>query len=549
MRLRPGAPPPDLAGLLNGRGRVLIRSSRILAGDDHRPADAMLLDGERIAAVGSEALAEAAGVRPARALDLPHTVLVPGFIDAHTHLVHLGLGLGRLDLGAAASSGDALDMVRAALRGHDPERPFIAEGWDDGAWAAGDGLTRAALDALAPRTPLILRRVCGHLAIANGEALAALRRRAPHAAYLAAGLVDAARGVLLEDAAMRLREVFPPTAAEIDAALDRAEAHALALGVTSVHDIAEREGIAAFAARRREGRLGLRVTVHADRKQLPALARLGVGSGPGDAWLKLGGIKLYLDGSLGARTAALRAPYADRPADRGRLLLPEPVLVPLVRRIDALGVTAVLHAIGDAAIAAALTALEALGPAAVRARRHRIEHAELMPDDLVERMAAIGATASMQPNFPDLWGHAGGMYERAVGRERLQVMNRFRTLRAAGIPLAFGSDCMPMGPLAGLRGAIAHPIAEERLPGSAALAAYTQGSAWAAFAAHETGTLAPGMLADFVLLDRDPFTTGSSSEECRVVATVIGGRLRSMAPGPAPAAGSTDIASSQRESR
>jgi predicted amidohydrolase YtcJ len=537
--MRPGgsAHPPDLAALLDGHGRVLIRSPRILAGEGHRPTEAILLDGERIAALGGDAMRAAlGGERPARTVDLPGTVVVPGFIDAHTHLVHLGLGLGRLDLGGAVSSAEALDQVRVALAVHDPDRPFIAENWDDGRWSPGDRLARPALDALAPRTPVILRRVCGHLAIANGAALDALGARAAHASHLAQGLVDAPRGLLLEDAAMRLREVFPPTPAEIDAALDRAEAHAHSLGVTGVHDIAEREGIAAFSARRREGRLRLRVTVHVDRMQVPALARLGLGSGPGDSWLKLGGVKLYLDGSLGARTAALRAPYADRPAERGRLLLPESALLPLVRRIDAMGVTAVLHAIGDAAIATALAALAALGPAAVRARRHRIEHAELMPDDLVRRMADIGATASMQPNFPDLWGHEGGMYERAVGRERLQVMNRFHTLRAAGIPLAFGSDCMPMGPVAGLRGATAHPLAGERLSASAALAAYTQGAARAGFSELEMGTIAPGMLADLTVLDRDPSAIGAPGEECRVLATVIGGRLHFSALDPPPAA-------------
>jgi len=515
---------PDLARHLDGRSTTLLTGGRIVL-HDGRQSDALLIAGERILAVGPGARAAAAALTPpVPRLELPPVTVLPGFIDAHTHLVHQGLELARLDLGAAASSREALERVGAALAAHDPDRPFIAEGFDDTAWTGGN-IERAMLDRLAPRTPLIVRRVCGHLAVANGAALAALAAHPAAASYAERGLIAAESGVLLEDAAMRLRSLFPPTAAELDQAVASAEEMALQLGITSAHDIEDQAGIAALARRRRASKLAIRITVHAAEEQLSGLEALGLGSGPGDPWLKLGGVKLFLDGSIGARTAALRTPFADRVGDHGRLLFATPDLAHLVQRIDATGSTAVLHAIGDAAIDQALTVLEALGRERVSAARHRIEHLELTPDELVDRLARVGATASMQPNFVDRWGGRGGLYEQALGPERVRQMNRFGTLRARGIPLAFGSDCMPLGPLAGLRGAIAHPIRAERLSLPEALSAYSAGSARAAFSEGEAGAIAPGLLADLVLIAGDLFQSADPAAS-PIAATIVGGRLR-----------------------
>jgi predicted amidohydrolase YtcJ len=525
---------PALARHLDGRTSVLLTGARIVLQGGSR-TDAVLIAGERILAVGPEARAAASTLAPpAVELELPAlppVTVLPGFIDAHTHLVHQGLELARLDLGPAASSHEAIARVQAALAEHDPDRPFIAEGFDDSSWPAGR-LERAMLDRIAPHTAIILRRVCGHLAVANGAALAALAAHPMAASYAERGLIAAESGVLLEDAAMRLRSLFPPTAAELDQAVATAEAMALRLGITSAHDIEDQAGISALARRRRASALALRITVHAAEEQLAGLEVLGIGGGPGDPWLKLGGVKLFLDGSIGARTAALRIPFADR-QDRGRLLFETSELKALVRRIDAAGSTAVLHAIGDAAIDQALTALEDLGPQAVRAARHRIEHLELTPDDLIDRLAQVGATASMQPNFVDRWGGRGGLYEQALGPERVRRMNRFRTVLEREIPLAFGSDCMPLGPLSGLRGAISHPVPEERLSLAEALAAYSAGGARAAFSEPETGAIAPGRWADLVLVAGDLFASADPAAS-QVLATIVGGRLRYAAGQQAP---------------
>ncbi len=520
---------PLRLGDLDGRGRVLIRNTRVLVAGG-RTTDALLIDGDRILAIGEAAKAEAAAAggralsKPGtavRELALPGLALLPGFIDAHTHLVHMGFGFSRLQLEGAPSAGAVLERVRAALADHDPSHPLIGERWDDSIWPLGDRIKRADLDRLAPSTPIVLRRVCGHKAVVNGAAISRLAHQPQASDYTSAGFIDAPNGILVEDAAMRLGELFPPDAAEVSAALTAALAHAARLGITGAHDIVTPAALRAHQEHRRSGRLTLRITAHVGIEHLDALDAIGLASGLGDAELRLGGVKLYLDGSLGARTAALSSPYADRPDQCGLLLIDENRLIPLLERIDGLGLTAVIHAIGDRAIAAALTALESLGPAAVRAHRHRIEHFELTPDPLIERMARIGATASMQPNFVARWGATNGMYATALGFSRLREMNRFHTLAERGVPLAFGSDVMPMGPLAGISGAVNHPLTEERLTPLSAIEAYTHGSARASFAESETGSIEPGKLADLTILDRDPLT---EIESCRVMATLVGGR-------------------------
>jgi predicted amidohydrolase YtcJ len=517
--------PGERFTVLDGRSTVLIRESKVLL-DGGRAADALLVQASRIRAVGEPARALAAAEPPGQVheLALPGLTIAAGFIDAHTHVVHMGMGLARPNLAGAPSAAAAIERVRMVLADHPPERPLIAEQWDDSGWAPGDRLQRADLDRLASSTPIVMRSVCCHRAVANGAALAGLARHPDAARYAARGLVDATSGTLIEDAAMRLGEVFPPGEDEVSAALDAALAHAARLGVTGVHDIVTSRAMRVQQTYRRNGRLTLRITAHVAIEHLDALERLGLISGLGDEWFKLGGVKLFLDGSLGACTASLTQPYADRPGEQGLLLIDPEQLHLRLRQIDSLGLQALIHAIGDRAIAAALDALEPLGPEAVRERRHRLEHCEQTPDELVERLARIGATASMQPNFVTQWGMPGGMYGIRLGSLRVREMNRFRSLDECGVPIAFGSDCMPMGPLAGMNGAVNHPLETERLTASQALAAYTLGSARAGFAEAETGSIEAGKLADFVILEGDPISARDPGADCRVVGTIVGGK-------------------------
>jgi predicted amidohydrolase YtcJ len=248
---------------------------------------------------------------------------------------------------------------------------------------------------------------------------------------------------------------------------------------------------------------------------LQAEVEAAAGSGP-DAGLRFLGIKIFTDGSLGAHTAFLRRPYADAPATRGTPLYARQELDGLARRVDAAGYQLMVHAIGDAGLDLALDALEPVLRGGNRLR-HRIEHAEVTPPDLVARLAASGVRVCVQPNFARRWSQPGGMNEQRLG-ERLVHCNAYRSLHAAGIRLAFGSDTMPLGPTYGLAGAVAHPLAPERLDAGTALHLYT---AAAAELVGATGRIAPGSPADLVVLEVGP---AAAAGGFAVEATFVAGR-------------------------
>jgi predicted amidohydrolase YtcJ len=374
--------------------------------------------------------------------------------------------------------------------------------------------------------------VCGHKAVANRAALAALH------AHAEAGIdtrdIDDSSGVLLGTASRKARRALPPAAEERAAAIEHALREAAAHGVTAVHDIGNRPSLELLTACRDQHRLTTRVLFHMNgTESLDEIEAAEQEHGDGE-WLVFGGIKLYLDGSIGARTAALREPYAGTSGERGELHLGADELESSVALIHQRGRQAVLHAIGDRAIEQALAALAPLGADQVRGRGHRIEHLELVPPDLLDRMADSGAIASMQPNFVWQWQGDGGLYEQRLGRARWRWMNRFRSIVQRGIPLVFGSDCMPLGPLGGITGAVEHPQQIERLSVCEAIHACTRAAAAIAPHGIASGRLAPGDPADFVILDRDPLASGRPAE-VRVLATVVGGRLVH----PSPASGAT----------
>ncbi|MGD8394577.1 MAG: amidohydrolase family protein [Candidatus Eiseniibacteriota bacterium] len=529
---------------LDGHGRVLFTGGTILIdAASGSTTDALLVDGARIAAHGAAARAAAAtGDRSVEGqgdgrcsvdvvtVALGGRALLPGFIDAHTHLAHRGFALTGLDLSGTRSAREVIERTREALAKQEPGRPLIGEGWDDSTWVTGgaglaETLDGTALDRLSAETPILLRRVCGHKAAANRVAIDTLLRQDP--TLDRPQLVDRRRGLLLELAALRLRRAFAPTASEIEVALHAAVAEALSHGITAVHDLGDAAALAAAAALRARGEAGLRTVFHmsgADRMTRRAEATATIGD---DAWLRVGGVKLFLDGSVGARTAALEAPYQrpdGGPAEHGQLLLDPATLEHQIAAIHARGWQAVVHVIGDRAIARALDAFARLGPAACRERRHRLEHVELLPPALLERLAASGLTVCLQPNFIAQWQAPGGLYMRMLGEERWRWMNRLGAIHEHQIPLAFGSDCMPLGPLYGIGAAVHHPVDSERLTVDEALAAYTTAADAASPAAEPLGTLEIGRRADCVLLDRDPRGVADPAAS-RVLATVVDGRL------------------------
>ena len=503
----------------------LIVQGRILAMDYARPtAEAMALGGGRILAVGTEARADRWRGRRTKVWTLrDRQTVVPGFIDAHAHLAHDAWRRTWVDLGGGKSLDQAIGTLRARVAKARPGEWIIARGWDESAWPVKRYLTRHDLDRVSVSHPILANRVDGHMCSVNTAVL----RKVPFAGAEAGVEREpdgTPSGVLMEEAAERAREAIPPpTDAAWAKLLARAIAFAHRLGITSVHDVVDAHHIHAYQRLRAEGRLTIRAYLLPYDGLLEGLVASGLRTGFGDAWLRLGAIKVFADGSLGARTAALFDPYDDDVRATGRLNRSPKDLTARLARSHAAGFQLAVHAIGDRAVDVVVEAFSKILEGEARDRRHRIEHFELPTEETLDRMKGLGLIASMQPNFVGRWSHPGELYERRLGRDRLEQNNPYRDILRRRIPLAFGSDGMPYGPLFGLAGAVGAPFASQRIAASEAIQAYTAGGAFAGFAESEVGTLAAGKLADFVVLSGDP--RRDPVGDLAVDATVVGGSV------------------------
>ncbi len=497
---------------------LLLEHARVISMDPTRPeAEAVLCRHGRIEAVGTTEQLEKLLRSTDTRFDCGNLPLVPGLIDSHTHFLSLGLKRLRVDLSGARDRAAALAQLRTrALAAREGEWVYGID-FDESRWEGDRALpTREDLDrVVSARHRVVMRRVCGHIAVANTLALEAVSAAWDH--------VDRATGVMKEGVVERLSEVVGTTEEEARKAIEVATRLAYERGVTSVVDIVDARTLVTYLDMDGQGRMGIRVFCALNDRDLPASGASGVRAvrGSEGGMVHLVGVKAYLDGSLGARTAALSAPYADDPTTSGELFYDLERLRALVRNAKARGLQLFLHAIGDRAIQLALDALAAeVAPGDLL--RHRIEHLECYTHDQLHRMKELRVVASIQPNFAAQWAGPGGMNEQRLGPERARACDGLRDVWSHGMPLAFGSDCMPFGPMLGLQGAVNHPVEEQSLPVMVALRAYTAGSAYAVHAEDWLGMISPGMAADLVLLS-DDLEEAEDLSRVRPVLTVLGG--------------------------
>ncbi len=473
-------------------------------------ADAVLLRDGRVHAVGARP--ELAALEPrARVVDAAGATVTPGLVDAHLHLVPWARGRRQPDLAGQRSRAAALAAVAAALAALPPgTEPVVGRGWDDDGWEAPP--ERSALDALAPDRPVLLHRHDFHALWVNGAALRAARITRetpdPHGGRFERDAAGEPTGVVREDAVRAFQPLDDRAVPAPDAAVLDAAAHALhAEGVTAVHDY-QRNAEDWHRMHALAGRARLRVLQHVGLEQMREATRTGLRGGEGDDWFRTGSLKLFADGTLGSRTAAMFEPYGDAPG-RGMTLIEPDALAELVSEAAGAGFSVAIHAIGDAAVRHSLDAIAAHRDRLARlALPPRIEHAQLVHDEDVPRFAALGVAASMQPQH----AASDAPYARRAWGKRCRLAYAWRTLLEAGAPLAFGSDAPVEPPSAslGLACAVArltadgkpfHP--EQAIPLDAALQAYTSGSARLAAGRLGRGTLEPGEPADVVVWDRD----------------------------------------------
>jgi adenine phosphoribosyltransferase len=470
--------------------------------------------------------------QPAFRLDGKGQTLLPGMIDSHGHVMGLGFQQLNLDLSNTKTLADALAKIAAHARDNPSRKWIIGRGWNQEVWGLGRFPTAADLDAVVSDVPVWLERVDGHAGWANSAAMAVAGVSAKTVAP-AGGRVETLGGKpsgIFVDAAQALIERFVPLplSKERDLAFVKAQTALLSRGVTSVADMGT--SVEDWNTYRRAGDRGaLRMRIFSYARGIePMLAIAGGEPTPWlyDARLRMAGVKLVMDGALGSRGAWLKSPYADKPGERGLQLLSDAQLRNLMTRASMDGFQLAVHAIGDAANSAVLGAIEELSDTFTGDRRWRIEHAQVIASDDLPRFARHGIIASMQPV------HRKSdrlMAEARLGADRMSGAYAWNALLGVGGKLAFGTDTPVEAPdpFANMAFAISPDDAsvQQNVTPQQALAAYTSAGATAAFAEAQTGRIAPGLYADFILVDRDPLAaTPEQLRNMLVNETWVGGQ-------------------------
>jgi predicted amidohydrolase YtcJ len=460
--------------------------------------------------------------RADRVVDLSGATITPGFVDAHVHLTGTGIHHRAPEVRKTSSAAALLEVLRTVADAR--PGPILVHGWDETRWTSPEPPTIQDLDRVVDR-PLMAMRVDGHVALAN------------HAAISAAGLDDvegverdrdgAPTGRVARRANTVLRGWIERHLDPLEVEQLQLEAASLAVarGITCVHEMSLPEDrgtrdLEILLGHR--GRLPVDVVPYVGTTDVASVIELGITTIGGD---------VSLDGSVGARTAWIRDPYADG-SGGGTSYYTDDEVAQFFHAGHLAGLQLAVHAIGDAAIDQAIRAWERVysslgsrGRRHFRARRHRIEHFELVDAELLERAAALGLAASVQPAFDAEWGHGGGLYELALGEGRAARMNPFRSIVGRGIELGAGSDSpvTSLDPLAGVAALQEHHDPTEAMSRGEAIRLFTVGSARLAHHDNKKGALAPGAHADFVAWDGNIFEAETLGD-VRPVLTVSLGR-------------------------
>ncbi len=529
---------------------LVLTNGRIWTVNRSQPeAEALAVWHGRVLAVGRSASLKRLVGPKTRVIDLQGRRVVPGFYDSHVHLLGSGLRLGEVALKDAKDEAEFGRRLREFDRKLPRDRCLLGGEWDHDRTFGGQLPTAALLDRYVADRPVFMRRYDGHMAVVNSRVL--------KLANITAQTPDPPGGViyrqpgskeptgLLRDNAMDLvTPLIPALSDEAIIEAVRAALHeARRAGVTSMQDMdgsdppTRRRLFRVYQQLARTGRLTARIDLRWPLADWNELARLGAEVGLGDDWVRIGGLKGFVDGSLGSSTAKMYEPYVNEPGSTGVFVTPLHKLREYIQAADRVGLSVAVHAIGDRANAEILDIFaeveRANGP---RDRRFRIEHAQhLRPEDY-PRFRQLGVLASMQPY------HAiddGRWAEGRIGGRRCASSYAFRSLLDAGARLAFGSDwsVAPLEPLPGIDAAVnrrtldgKHPngwFPEQRIGVAEAVEAYTLTSAYAGFEEKERGSLEPGKLADLVVLSRDILDPAQRDHiaETEVLLTMVGGKV------------------------
>jgi len=512
---------------------VLLNGNFITMNPAQPHAQAVAIKDTKITEVGTNRKIKPWMGNKTKIIDLRGKTVVPGLIDTHVHMANFGKSLTRIDLRGAKSIKEIQKKVKERAGETPRGRWILGRGWDQDRLREKRYPTRWDLDETSPHHPVVLNRVCGHVSVVNTKALrlAGITKetRPPRGGQIDRDPKTSEPTGILRENAMKLvwDRVPEPSEEELINACSLACRKAVEAGLTSVHwFVYEPNEIRILQKLKAQGKLPLRAYIVTPAELFGCLRDAGLVTGFGDHVTRLGSIKILADGSLGARTAALKKPYNDDTSTKGMIVCGQRELYNLVTEAHKAGFQLAVHAIGDRAIESVLTAFErVLEQTPKEDHRHRIEHASVLNKRLIQRMRKLGIIASVQPHFviSDFW-----VVDR-VGRARGRWVYPFKTLIHEGVVSAGGSDCPvePISPLLGIYAAVARrSFPQERVTVDEALRMYTVDAAFASFEEDVKGSIAVGKLADVTVLSGDPRKVAPNKiKDVAIEMTIVGGRI------------------------
>ena len=530
---------------------LVFTNGHIYTQEPSRPgATALAIRDNKILALGTNDQMKALLGPGGEWIDLAGRAVTPGLVDAHVHFQWYAINLTRVDLFEVPTRAEALRRVAAeAARlaaSARPEHWLQGRGWSQDLWPGRGFPTAADLDQVAGHLPVYLSHKSGHAAWVNSRALR-LAGVDAHTPDPAGGQIqrDASgqpTGILFETAMNLVADhIPPPSQAQIVAAMRQAQAQCWQAGLTGLHDFDGRESFLALQTLHQNGELGLRIVKNIPAYRVEHAVGVGLRSGFGDDWLRIGGVKIFADGALGPRTALMIAPYEGEPHNRGLAVTDKEEMMSIASQASAAGLSVTIHAIGDRANHDVLDVYEAVRHEEATQRpqaaplRHRIEHVQVMHPDDFARLAQLNVIASMQPT------HATSdreMADRYWGA-RAQYSYAWRTVQQTGATLVFGSDCPieAIAPLPGIYAAVTRTrpgqdLAQSWYPAQCltldeAIHAFTRAAAITSGQEARQGSIAPGKLADLTIYDRDIYQVAPAGlAETQIAATVVGGQFK-----------------------
>lgn len=525
---------------------LIIANANVYTVDKQRPtAEAVAVIGERIVAVGTTAEIEQWRGAETKVIDAGGKLVLPGFNDAHVHFIQGGSQLEQVNLTDAATPEEFARRVAAQVR-KTPKGEWVLGGrWDETKWPEPELPNKELVDSATGNVPIFVERYDGHQALANSAAmkLAGVTAKTPE---VPGGVIvrDASgnpTGIFKDAAQDLIYKVVPPMSRDQRMrAARRALDHAKSLGVTSVqHMNPEFADVAVYSELAEKGELTTRIYAVPMETQWQDQAKVGLRRAWGSSYLRLGAVKGYADGSLGSRTAYMFEPFTDEPGNRGLLsdeMHPPSAMRDRLMQADAAGLQLRVHAIGDRAISMMLDIFSEIEKAhGYHDQRFAIEHAQHMAPKDFDRFAQLHVIASMQPY------HAvddGRWAEKRLGHQRARYSYAWRSFLDHGVMLAFGTDwpVAPLDPMPGLCAAVTRAtldgknaggwIPEEKITLPEAVEAYTFGAAFAEFQEREKGSIAPGKLADMIVLSENIFNMKTETiRNVKVETTIVGGKV------------------------